>query len=96
MITVAGTVFSVTIASVVFASGQYGPRLLSNFMSDRGNQVTLGAFIATFVYCLLGPRPRRPPAGFDRRRRRRLNGPMFSRPTFRRFRHHGGSLLAGS
>lgn len=53
MITVAGTVFSVTIASVVFASGQYGPRLLSNFMSDRGNQVTLGTFIATFVYCLL-------------------------------------------
>jgi uncharacterized membrane protein len=53
MITVAGTVFSVTIASVVFASGQYGPRLLSNFMGDRGNQVTLGTFIATFVYCLL-------------------------------------------
>jgi uncharacterized membrane protein len=53
MITVAGTVFSVTIASVVFASGQYGPRLLANFMSDRGNQVTLGTFIATFVYCLL-------------------------------------------
>lgn len=53
MITVAGTVFSVNIAAVVYASGQYGPRLLSNFMSDRGNQVTLGAFIATFVYCLL-------------------------------------------
>ena len=53
MITVAGTVFSVTIAAVVYASGQYGPRLLSNFMSDRGNQVTLGTFIATFVYCLL-------------------------------------------
>jgi len=53
MITVAGTVFSVTIAAVVYASGQYGPRLLSNFMSDRGNQLTLGTFIATFVYCLL-------------------------------------------
>lgn len=53
MITVAGTVFSVTIAAVVYASGQYGPRLLSNFMGDRGNQVTLGTFIATFVYCLL-------------------------------------------
>jgi uncharacterized membrane protein len=53
MITVAGTVFSVTIAAVVYASGQYGPRLLTNFMKDRGNQVTLGTFIATFVYCLL-------------------------------------------
>ena len=53
MITVAGTVFSVTIAAVVYASGQYGPRLLTNFMKDRGNQVTLGTFIATFLYCLL-------------------------------------------
>lgn len=53
MITVAGTVFSVTIAGVVYASGQYGPRLLTNFMRDRGNQVTLGTFIATFLYCLV-------------------------------------------
>ena len=53
MIGVAGTTFSVTIAAVVYASGQYGPRLLSNFMSDRGNQVTLGTFIATFVYSLI-------------------------------------------
>lgn len=61
MITVAGTVFSVTIAAVVYASGQYGPRLLSNFMSDRGNQVTLGTFIATFLYCLLVLRTIRSP-----------------------------------
>ncbi len=53
MITVAGTVFSVTIVAIVYASGQYGPRLLTNFMKDRGNQVTLGTFIATFLYCLV-------------------------------------------
>ncbi|MEM0961143.1 MAG: DUF2254 domain-containing protein [Bacteroidota bacterium] len=53
MIGVAGVTFSITIASVVYASGQYGPRLLSNFMRDRGNQITLGTFIATFIYCLL-------------------------------------------
>lgn len=53
MIGVAGVTFSITIASVVYASGQYGPRLLTNFMRDRGNQVTLGTFIATFLYCLL-------------------------------------------
>ena len=53
MIGVAGVTFSITIASVVYASGQYGPRLLSNFMRDTGNQVTLGTFIATFLYCLL-------------------------------------------
>ncbi|WP_420454970.1 DUF2254 domain-containing protein [Rubrivirga sp.] len=53
MVGVAGVTFSITIASVVYASGQYGPRLLTNFMDDRGNQVTLGTFIATFLYCLL-------------------------------------------
>jgi uncharacterized membrane protein len=53
MIGVAGTVFSVTMAAVVFASGSFGPRLLTNFMNDRGNQVTLGVFVATFVYCML-------------------------------------------
>lgn len=53
MITVAGVVFSITIAAVSYASGQYGPRLLTNFMRDQANQVTLGTFIATFLYCLL-------------------------------------------
>jgi uncharacterized membrane protein len=53
MITVAATVFAVTIAAVSFASGNYGPRLLSNFMQDRGNQISLGVFVATFVYNLM-------------------------------------------
>ena len=53
MIGVAGTVFSVTMATVVFASGSYGPRRLTNFMNDRGNQITLGVFVATFIYSML-------------------------------------------
>lgn len=53
MITVAGVTFSITIAAVAYAASQFGPRLLTNFMRDRGNQVTLGTFIATFIYCLL-------------------------------------------
>lgn len=53
MIGVAGVTFSITIASVVYASGHYGPRILSNFMADKGNQLTLGTFIATFLYCLM-------------------------------------------
>jgi uncharacterized membrane protein len=53
MITVAGLVFSITIATLTLASQQFGPRLLRNFMRDRGNQFVLGTFIATFVYCLL-------------------------------------------
>ncbi|SFP40212.1 DUF2254 domain-containing protein [Sphingomonas rubra] len=52
-ITVAGVVFSITLAAVTYASGQYGPRLLSNFVRDRGNQATLGVFIGTFLYCLV-------------------------------------------
>ncbi len=53
MITVAGVTFSITIASVAYATSQFGPRLLTNFMADRGNQTTLGTFIATFLYCLM-------------------------------------------
>ena len=50
---VAGTVFSITIASLSLAAGQMGPRLLRNFVRDRGNQFTLGAFLATFSYALM-------------------------------------------
>ncbi|GAA4647576.1 DUF2254 domain-containing protein [Pontixanthobacter gangjinensis] len=52
MIGVASTVFSITIAAVAYASGTYGPRLLTNFMEDRGNQLSLATFIGTFVYSL--------------------------------------------
>ncbi len=61
MISVAGTVFAITIAAVVYASGNYGPRLLTNFMTDRGNQLSLGVFIANFVYCLMVLRTIRQP-----------------------------------
>lgn len=53
MITVAGVTFSITIVALTLASSQFGPRLLNNFMRDRGNQIVLGTFIATFIYCLL-------------------------------------------
>ena len=53
MIGVASTVFSITIAAVAYASGNYGPRLLTNFMEDRGNQLSLATFIGSFVYSLL-------------------------------------------
>src|SRR5690606_34439155 len=50
---VAGTIFSITIASLTLASNQMGPRLLSNFTSDRSNQATLGIFLGTFAYALM-------------------------------------------
>ncbi len=53
MIAIAGTVFSMTLVVLSLASSQLGPRLLRNFMRDTINQVVLGTFVATFVYCLL-------------------------------------------
>lgn len=53
MITVAGTIFSITLAVLQLTSSQFGPRLLSNFMRDRGNQIVLGTFVSTYIYCLL-------------------------------------------
>lgn len=53
VITVAGVAFSITIAALSQASSQFGPRLLRNFMRDTGNQVVLGTFVATFLFCLL-------------------------------------------
>ena len=44
MITVAGTVFSITIAALTLASSQFGPKLLRNFTQDTGNQVVLGTY----------------------------------------------------
>jgi uncharacterized membrane protein len=69
MIGVASTVFSITIAAVAYASGTYGPRLLTNFMEDKGNQLSLATFIGTFVYAITVLRSVRldeePPAGTD-------------------------------
>lgn len=53
MITVAGVVFSITIVALQLASTQFGPRVLRNFMGDRGNQFVLGTFVATFIFSLL-------------------------------------------
>ncbi|MBU3065045.1 DUF2254 domain-containing protein [Nocardia sp. NEAU-G5] len=50
IITVVGVVFSITIVALTLASTQFGPRMLRNFIRDRGTQVTLGTFVATFVY----------------------------------------------
>lgn len=53
MIAIAGTVFSMTLVALSLASSQLGPRMLRNFMRDTTNQVVLGTFVATFLYCLL-------------------------------------------
>ncbi|EAT12499.1 DUF2254 domain-containing protein [Bermanella marisrubri] len=53
MISVAGTVFSVTLVALTLASNQLGPRLIQTFMYVRLNQVVLGLYVSTFLYSLL-------------------------------------------
>lgn len=53
VITVAGTIFSITIVALQLTSSQFSPRVLRNFLRDRPNQLVLGVFIGTFTYCLL-------------------------------------------
>lgn len=53
MITVAGTVFSITIVALVLASTQFSPRILRNFMRDTANQSVLGVFVGIFAYCVV-------------------------------------------
>jgi uncharacterized membrane protein len=44
VITVVGVVFSIVIVALTLTSTQFGPRMLRNFIRDRGTQVTLGTF----------------------------------------------------
>ncbi len=53
IITVIGVVFSIILVTLTLASTQFGPRMLRNFIRDRGTQVTLGTFVGTFVYSVL-------------------------------------------
>lgn len=54
MITVTGLVFSLTIVALQIASSQFSPRLLRNFLRDRGNQWVLAVFVSTFAYSTAG------------------------------------------
>jgi uncharacterized membrane protein len=53
IITVVGVVFSIMIVTLTLASTQFGPRMLRTFIRDRGTQITLGTFVATFFYAML-------------------------------------------
>ncbi len=53
VITVVGVVFSIVIVALTLTSTQFGPRMLRNFIRDRGTQLTLGTFVGTFVYAVL-------------------------------------------
>lgn len=53
MITFTGLVFSITILVLQQTSSQFSPRVLRTFLRDRKTQVSLGTFVATFVYAVM-------------------------------------------
>jgi uncharacterized membrane protein len=61
MMTVTALVFSITIVALQVATSQLTPRALRSIMADRGNQVVLGFFVATFTYALIVLRAVRSP-----------------------------------
>src|SRR5215203_3187365 len=54
VVTVIALVLGLTVVALQLSSTQFSPRLLRNFLRDRGTQVVLSAFIATFAYSAAG------------------------------------------
>ena len=53
MITFTGFVFSILLLAVQFGSSQFSPRMLRRFLRDPTTKLSLGIFMATFIYALL-------------------------------------------
>ena len=53
LITMTGVVFSITLVALTSTASQFGSRLVRNMMDDRMTQISLGALMATSLYCLL-------------------------------------------
>ncbi|HZE07053.1 MAG TPA: DUF2254 family protein, partial [Solirubrobacteraceae bacterium] len=53
MITFTGLVFSITMVVLQLTSSQFSPRVLRTFLRDRTIQLSLGTFLATFVYAMV-------------------------------------------
>jgi uncharacterized membrane protein len=54
VVTVIALVLGLTVVALQLSSTQFSPRLLRNFLRDRGTQVVLSVFMATFVYSAAG------------------------------------------
>lgn len=52
MLTFMGVVFTTTLVAIQLAGGQYSPRVVRVFVRSRLTQLTLGCFLATFVFSL--------------------------------------------
>lgn len=53
VLSIGGVVFSVTMLALTLTSGQYGPKILRQFLSDRNSKISLGMFLGTSLYCLV-------------------------------------------
>jgi uncharacterized membrane protein len=53
LITVISLLFSITMLTLQQAATQFTPRVIRSFTQDRGNQIVLGVYVATFVYAIL-------------------------------------------
>ena len=53
IMTVTSLTFSLTVVALQVASGQFTPRLMRTFLSDRGNQTVLAIFLGTFAYSMV-------------------------------------------
>jgi uncharacterized membrane protein len=65
MMTVTALVFSIMVVAFQVATSQLTPRVLRSVMVDRGNQLVLGVFVATFTYALVVLRAVRAPLEED-------------------------------
>jgi uncharacterized membrane protein len=61
MLSLTALTFSITMVVLQLASSQFSPRAIPTFLRDRQNQLTLGVFLATYVYALLALREIRGP-----------------------------------
>jgi uncharacterized membrane protein len=52
-VTVAGTVFAVTVVSIQLGSSQFSPRVIPGFLRDSQQKQVMGFIVGTFTYCLL-------------------------------------------
>ncbi|MEZ4750769.1 MAG: DUF2254 domain-containing protein [Bdellovibrionota bacterium] len=53
LVTVAGTVFSITVVTLSVSSQQFGSRLLRAYQRDRATQVSIGCLLSTALYSIL-------------------------------------------
>lgn len=51
-VSVAGIAISVTVVAFTLSANQLSPRVLRSFRRDLTSQLTLAAFLGTFIYCL--------------------------------------------